>query len=102
MNKRRESGQVLVLASLMMGLFLGIAAFAVNASYAFYQHSRMQADLDLATKTAADGGDACSLLQAKGYINGSTSSICSVNGTGGTIAINNPPTTGSYYGDSRY
>src|SRR5919202_3742423 len=72
MNKQQESGQVLVLSALMMVAFVGIAACALNASYAFYQHSRMQDDLDNAVKYAAAGGNANAFLAARGYTTGIT------------------------------
>jgi Putative Flp pilus-assembly TadE/G-like len=89
MNKQQESGQIVVFAALMMVVFLGIAGFALNASYAFYQHSRMQDDVDNAVKYAAVGGDAKALLAARGY-----------DTTG--ITINPTPKTGPYAGKSGY
>src|SRR5919199_5215693 len=89
MNKQQESGQIVVFAALMMVVFVAIAGCALNASYAFYQHSRMQDDLDNAVKYAAVGGDAKAFLAARGY---STSGI----------TINKAPTTAPYSGKSGY
>lgn len=55
-NKHEEPGQIMPVTALMMVVFVAIASFSINASYAYYQHSRMQADLDTATKYAADRG----------------------------------------------
>src|SRR5919204_4015995 len=56
MSKQQESGQVLVLAALMMCTLIGLAAFCVNASHMFYQHQRMQAQVDEQTRLQAGQG----------------------------------------------
>lgn len=56
MSRKQESGQVFVLAALSMMVLIGIAAFCVNASYMFYQHMRMQAQVDEQTRLAAGSG----------------------------------------------
>src|SRR5437764_12173108 len=56
MNRRTESGQVFVLAALMLVVLVGVAAFCVNASYMYFQHQRMQAQVDEQTRLAAGSG----------------------------------------------
>src|SRR2546430_6123100 len=93
MNKKTESGQMMLLAAIMMVFLVGIAAFCLNGAYAFNQHSRMQDDLDNAVKFAATGGDAKSFLTSKNYLD-----ISVTNG----ITISNPPTSGPYSGTVGY
>src|ERR671938_438051 len=86
-----QSGQTLPLVALMMVGIMGIAALAVDGSNAYSQQRRMQADLDMAVKVAADDlpntgaaqADATNLLVQRGYSN-----------TG--ITINVPPQTSPY------
>src|ERR671932_2703864 len=86
----KQSGQTLPLVALMMVCIMGVAALAVDGSNAYSQQRRMQADLDMAVKVAADElpsstaqNDATNLLVQKGY---------TTNG----ITINAPPQTPPY------
>jgi len=79
----KQSGQVTVIAALCMIAFIGVAAFCVNASYMFYQHTQMQAQVDGQTKYAA-GNDSCSGSPIVG------------------LTLQSPPTTGPYIGKASY
>jgi hypothetical protein len=87
----QQSGQTLPLVALMMVGIMGIAALAVDGSNAYSQQRRMQADLDMAVKVAADDlpntgkaqADATNLLVQNGY-------------TSPGITINVPPQTSPY------
>jgi Putative Flp pilus-assembly TadE/G-like len=87
----KQSGQTLPLVALMMVCIMGVAALAVDGSNAYSQQRRMQADLDMAVKVAADDlpdtgaaqHDATELLVQRGYTNSG-------------ITINVPPQTAPY------
>src|SRR5919199_2291434 len=87
----KQSGQTLPLVALMMVCIMGVAALAVDGSNAYSQQRRMQADLDMAVKVAADDlpdtgkaqTDATQLLTDRGYTNPG-------------ITINVPPQTAPY------
>jgi Putative Flp pilus-assembly TadE/G-like len=87
----KQSGQTLPLVALMMVCIMGVAALAVDGSNAYSQQRRMQADLDMAVKVAADDlpttgtaqTDATNLLTDRGYTNPG-------------ITINVPPQTAPY------
>src|SRR5919199_5400926 len=87
----KQSGQTLPLVALMMVCIMGVAALAVDGSNAYSQQRRMQADLDMAVKVAADDlpdtgkaqTDATQLLTDRGYTNSG-------------ITINVPPQTAPY------
>src|SRR5438128_9761336 len=87
----KQSGQTIPLVALMMVCIMGIAALAIDGSNSYSQQRRIQADLDVAVKVAADDlpststaqSDATNLLTQKGYTN---------NG----ITINVPPQTSPY------
>src|SRR5918911_2191418 len=87
----KQSGQTLPLVALMMVCIMGVAALAVDGSNAYSQQRRMQADLDMAVKVAADDlpnigkaqTEATQLLTDRGYTNSG-------------ITINVPPQTAPY------
>ena len=87
----KQSGQTLPLVALMMVCIMGVAALAVDGSNAYSQQRRMQADLDMAVKVAADDlpntdkaqTEAAQLLTDRGYTNSG-------------ITINVPPQTAPY------
>src|SRR5919202_2147626 len=87
----KQSDQTLPLVALMMVCIMGVAALAVDGSNAYSQQRRMQADLDMAVKVAANDlpntgkaqTEATQLLTDRGYTNSG-------------ITINVPPQTAPY------
>ena len=95
---RDQTGATMVLVALAAPAIVGLAALAVEGGYAYSQHAAMQSVSDLAALSAAeartrDGNAANPTLEARaiaahhGYVN----NIGDV-----TVAVNSPPTTGTY------
>jgi hypothetical protein len=87
----KQSGQTLPLVALMMVGIMGIAALAVDGSNAYSQQRRMQADLDMSVKVAADELPDTSKAQADG-----TTLLAQRGYTNPGITINVPPQTAPY------
>src|SRR5436309_778953 len=52
-SRRAQQGQIIPIVALLMVVIMGIAAFAIDGSNVYSQHRKLQADLDVAVKSAA-------------------------------------------------
>ena len=87
MNKQK--GQVFPLTALMLVILIGAGAIAVDASMAYSQQRKQQADLDTVTKLYATGytySQAQGFLKDRGYDASDTSNF----------VLNTPPTSGPW------
>jgi putative Flp pilus-assembly TadE/G-like protein len=96
-----ESGQVMVLASMALVIIMGFAALAVDVGMLWSQRRQMQTAADAGSLAGATAlrynqsysSAAADTLKLNGFTNGQN---------GVTVAVNNPPTSGTYSGDSKY
>ena len=99
--RHRSSGQILVLTSLMMIAIIGFAALAVDIGFLYTSRRRMQTAADAAAITGAtalrDGQSVNSAAKTGSSLNGFTDGQNSV-----TVTVNNPPSSGTYAGNSAY
>ena len=96
---RSSSGSVAVLVALMLVVLIGFTALGTEVVALLMTQRRMQAAADsavLAAVTAREAGypaafadEAVALARAAGYVNGEEAT---------TVAVNNPPLSGSYAG----
>jgi putative Flp pilus-assembly TadE/G-like protein len=98
---RHSSGQIAVVVALALVVLLSFAALAMDVGYFQNDRRRMQSAADsaaMAGEREIVAGNSLSLTTAAqndAQLNGFT------NGTGSiTVQVNNPPTRGSYAGDS--
>lgn len=104
---RSERGSILILTALSTVLLLGIAAFAVDASFMYAERNRMGAAADAAAKSAAlevfYGNDVQANLEAfadhdVALHNFSPSRL----GGDADVTVFHPPVTGDHIGDDGY
>lgn len=98
---RSESGQVLLLAMFAMVVLIGFVALATDVGLLWSERRHMQTAADAAavaaatalrnSQSTAPAGDNVAALN--GFTNG---------GSGVTITVNNPPSSGLYAGNSQY
>jgi Flp pilus assembly protein TadG len=100
---RSEDGQVIVLAALALTVLTLMAGLAIDVGYLRYQKLQMQ--------KATDAGAVAAAAVLLNYGTGTTQTMLTqsatadviANGFGNaTIAVNNPPTSGPFSGNSNY
>lgn len=101
----RESGQAIVLIVLVIFVVLGFAALAIDAGTVYSNRRAAQTAADAAALSAAYSlceGDSPTDIAAAARQIASTNGYTDTTGTTGDVqvSVNNPPTTGTYSGDS--
>lgn len=101
---RGQSGQTLILFTLMITAFIGVVALTVDVGMAYRERSSQQNAADAAALAAAD------VLYAGGSIEGAevaARALATANGytdevDGKTVTVNIPPTSGDYDGQANF
>ena len=100
-SRRRQSGQVIVLATLSLVAFLGMVGLALDVGYLWATRRSMQTAADAA---AIAGAEALSVSGASVATVATT--VAKQNGfstaNGSTITVSNPPVDGTYAGNANY
>jgi Flp pilus assembly protein TadG len=100
-SRKNARGQVLLLTAMAIVVLIGFVALATDTGILWSQRRQMQT----ATDAAAIAG--VSALRSKTSISSAASNVASLNGfTNGvnnaTVTVNNPPSGGTYAGNSNY
>jgi uncharacterized membrane protein len=99
-NLKGESGQVLPMAALCIGLLMGFMALAIDVGLLYRAKRNMQIAADAG---AVDGaaelavGDISAAGNAGAALNGFANGV-----NGATVTVNNPPLSGAYAGTKNY
>lgn len=95
-----QRGQTIVLAAVCFSLLLGFVALAVDVGLMFRARRVMQTAADsgaIAGAQELNYGDVTAAARADAARNGVTNGV-----NGATVAVNNPPLSGSHAGDGNY
>ncbi len=101
-HARRERGQILILAALLITIFLGLVGLAIDAGFHYVERRQLQNAADQATLAAAYelsyGGNTAAAATAA--LENAAANGFNNDGSTNTVVVNIPPASGDYTGET--